>query len=309
MNDQDYVAATDISGEERTSGKAIASLVLGLLSPLLCLFTGIPALILGILGLSEINRSGGRVKGQGMAITGTVLGGLATVMTPTMGILIALLLPAVQAARSVARQTDSMNNMKQIGVAMHNYHEVHGCFPPAITYDEQGRPMHSWRVLLLPYLDGTEALYDQYDFDQPWDSVENQPLLGQIPSTYQATPPNADPTTTGYVVIVGRETMFPPDGVTRVRDVTDGLSNTILTVEQTNSGIPWTEPRDLDFDSMDLVIGDSSANGPRGSISGKAHLGMADGSVLRLSDHDVTAESLKSMITPAGGEGRGFRGP
>lgn len=308
MNDQDYVAATDISGEERTSGKAIASLVLGLLSPLLCLFTGVPALILGILGLSEINGSGGRVKGRNMAITGTVLGGLATVMTPMMGILIALLLPAVQAARSAAYQSQSMNNMKQIGVAMHNYHSVHGCFPPAVVYDEQGHPMHSWRVLLLPFLDGGEALYDQYDFDQPWDSATNQALLEQIPHAYRSVPA-IDDSTTGYVVIGGRETMFPPDGATRVQDVTDGLSNTILTVEQFNSGIPWTEPRDLDFETMDLVIGDSSANGPRGSLSGKAHLGMADGSVLRLSDDEVNAESLKSMITPAGGDWRDARTP
>lgn len=296
MSDQDYVIATDVSDEERTSGKAIASLVLGLMSPLLCLFAGIPALVCGILALGEINRSGGRVKGHDMAMTGAVLGGVATVI----GILMAFSLNTRQAVRSAAYQAQSRNNMKQIGVAMHNYHSVYGCFPPAVVYDEQGLPMHSWRVLLLPYLDGREALYDQYDFDQPWDSAGNLELLEQMPSVYFAMPSN-DRTTTSYVVIVGRETMFPPDDVMSIRDVTDGTSNTILVVEQNESGIPWTEPRDLDFEAMSTTIGDPQGDGIWSGIQGGTNVGMVDGSARWLRE-ETPPEMVRAMLTRDGRE-------
>ena len=58
-------------------------------------------------------------------------------------------------------------NLKQIAIALHNYHETHGSFPPAVTYDANGRPAHSWRVLILPFLENAD-LYKQYRFDEPW---------------------------------------------------------------------------------------------------------------------------------------------
>ena len=114
----------------RTSGKAIASLVLGICSFLCTIFTGIPAIILGTLGLGDIKQSRGAVGGKGMAITGIVLGSFFSTFG-LLGMLIALLLPAVQAAREAARRAQCVNNLKQIGLAMHNYASAHSVLPPA----------------------------------------------------------------------------------------------------------------------------------------------------------------------------------
>ncbi|MFH1923215.1 MAG: DUF1559 domain-containing protein, partial [Planctomycetota bacterium] len=134
------------------------------------------------------------------------------------------------------------NNLKQIGLALHNYHDDHGCFPPAYIADEDGRPMHSWRVLILPYME-QGPLYDQYRFDEPWDGPNNR-QLANIPVRYYACPrPGKQPsTTTNYVAIVGPDTAWPESNTTTVGDFTDGTSNTLLVVEVANSGIHWMEP-------------------------------------------------------------------
>src|SRR4051794_3818491 len=165
-----------------TSGKAIASLVLGMMSLVCTLFTGIPAIILGLLGLSDIERSRGLRTGKGMAITGIVLGGLGSTLV-VLAVLIALLVPAVQAAREAARRSQCVNNLKQIGLAMHNYNSAYDVFPPAVITDPDGKPLLSWRVLLLPFLD-EQALYEQFKLDEPWDSPNNKPLLSRMPKVF-----------------------------------------------------------------------------------------------------------------------------
>ena len=89
--------------------------------------------------------------------------------------MIALLLPAVQSAREAARRAQCSNNLKQIGLAFHNYHDSYGCLPPAYIPDGNGQPMHSWRVLILPFVEQS-PLYDQYDFDEPWNGPNNSKL-------------------------------------------------------------------------------------------------------------------------------------
>ena len=81
-------------------------------------------------------------------------------------VLIALLLPAVQSAREASPRTNCKNNLKQIGLALHNYHDAYGSFPPAWTTDADGRPLLSWRVLLLPFLDEA-PLYEEFDLTEP----------------------------------------------------------------------------------------------------------------------------------------------
>ncbi len=218
-------------GPTGTSGKAIASFVLGLCSIVCNIFTGIPAVILGCLGLSDINRSRGRLSGGWMAITGIVFGCLGSTL-----IFVALLLPAVQAAREAARRSQCVNNMKQIGLAMHNYHSTYNSFPPAWTTDENGKPLLSWRVLLLPFLE-EQNLYQQFKLDESWDSPHNSALMGMMPKLFECpSHPHATHDKTDYVVVVGPKTIFPGSKPVGIQDITDGTSNTILVGESHQLG-------------------------------------------------------------------------
>jgi hypothetical protein len=152
-----------------TSGKAIVSLALGALFFFACL-SGVPAILLGRQALSDIRTSKGRLKGKGMAVAGIVLGVIGCLVT------VSLLLPAVRSAREAARRAQCTNNLKQIGLAFHNYHESNGSLPPAAITDRNGKPLLSWRVAILPYLESS-PLHSKFHLDEAWDSLHNLSLL------------------------------------------------------------------------------------------------------------------------------------
>jgi len=230
-----------------------------------------------------------------------VLGAALMVFLVCGGILAALMLPAVQAAREAARRVSCINNMKQIGLALHNYHDQYKCFPPAYVTDEDGKPLYSWRVLLLPYLEG-DWLYQQINLDEPWDSPNNLALADLMPQTYRCpSASNANPAETSYVMIVGPGTVSDGPKTTSFRAITDGSSNTLLVVEEANSGINWMEPRDLDATTITYSINDGSPEGIRSDHPGGANVLFCDGSVRFLSDM-TSPSDLKSMTTIAGGE-------
>ena len=151
------------------------------------------------------------------------------------------------APRVCSRRAECNNNLKQLAVALHNYHDHYGCFPPAYVADEEGKPRHSWRVLLLPFLQ-EGALYDQYDFSQPWNGPNNRRLAGgaTMPLLYRCLSDRSGESsaTTSYVAVVGSDTAWPGERPRRLSEFRHP-SNTILLVEVKNSGIHWMEPRDL----------------------------------------------------------------
>jgi hypothetical protein len=204
----------------------------------------------------------------------------------------ALLLPAVQAAREAARRTACQNNLKQIALAMHNYEAQYGVFPPAYVADEEGKPMHSWRVLLLPYLE-QEALYGQYNFDEPWNGPNNSLLAATIVPVYACPSQPGTSTNTNYVVVVGQNTMFRGDQPARLQDIVDGTANTVMVIDAANTGINWLEPRDLDMNSVLAAIG------PHPSV---VQVVMADGSVRALPVGPIGTQKLQPMLTMDGGE-------
>ena len=124
------------------------------------------------------------------------------------GVIVALCLPAIQSAREAARRSQCVNNLKMIALAMHNYHSTNNAFPrPAIT-DAKGKPLLSWRVAILPFID-QQALYNRFKLDEPWDSPHNKELLKEMPATYLCpTRGNADPSTTTYRVPTGNGALF-----------------------------------------------------------------------------------------------------
>ncbi len=291
--DADAYFAPPIHGiaPTRTSGQAIASLVLGILSVIGCFFfTGLPAIILGALGLSSIGKSDRRLEGKGLAIAGIVTGSIGTLLM--LPVLIALLLPAVQAAREAARRAQCVNNLKQIALAMHNYESINGHLPAAASVDSEGKPRLSWRVAILPLL-GQQALYDQFKQDEPWDGPNNIRLLNQIPVVYRCpSDPVSSPTTTSYQAIVGAGTIFEgPDGV-KISSITDGTSNTLLVVEA-KTPVAWTKPDDVDLAQVTTAIGSRHPGG--------GNVVMADGSV-RFLKSSINPVILKAMTTRAAGE-------
>ncbi len=225
------------------------------------------------------------------------------------GILVALLLPAVQAAREAARRVQCTNNLKQISLALHNYAQQYKCFPPAYIADKDGKPMHSWRVLILPFLEENE-LYRQYKFDEPWDGPHNKLLAARMPSFYRCPTEHGDSFApeTSYAMIVGPHAFS--DGPTprspEQIGMKDGLSNTIMAAECAGAGINWMEPRDLDTEKMTFHIDTSSDHSkPTTDISschpGTANVAFGDGSVRALSS-STDPKVLEALTTIDGGE-------
>jgi hypothetical protein len=197
------------------------------------------------------------------------------------------------------------DNMKNIVLALLNYHDVYRRFPPAYIADKDGKPMHSWRVLLLPFLE-RKTLYDQYRFDEPWDGPHNSRLAAQMPSCYQCSASYEDsirPPLTRYVAVVGPGTMWPGAASTKISDAVDGTDRTILVVESSDAPVHWMEPRDLDLQTLPLEINPLNGQGISSKHPGRAaHVAMVNGSVLFLSREKTTPQQLRALLTIAGGE-------
>ena len=142
----------------------------------------------------------------------------------------------------------SSNHLKQLSLAMQNYHDQYGALPPAIVRDEDGKPLYSGRVLLLPFLEDAE-LYDEFDKSQPWNSPKNLALTQDTPLVFtDPSSPSPPAGQTDFLFVTGKGTAMealPDGGSIRFADITDGTSNTLFMVEVKNSGINWAEPRDL----------------------------------------------------------------
>lgn len=162
-------------------------------------------------------------------------------------IAIAMLLPAIQAARDAASDMSNKNNLKQIGLAMHNSHDTFGSFPTYANFDENGKPLLSWRVHILPFIEQSE-LYEQFHLDESWDSEHNIQLLDQMPAVYQGDFLE-DPTKTVVLLPRGKGTFSEGARELSFRDFIDGTSNTVMIVQASpESAVEWTKPADLAID-------------------------------------------------------------
>lgn len=215
-------------------------------------------------------------------------------------LLLSLLLPDVGSRPPSARSICS-NNLKQIALALTMYETTHGTLPPAYFADDQGRPTHSWRAMILKEL-GRPDLAEAYRWDEPWDGPNNRRLHGvgidilRCPSD-AGTPPQG----TSYVAVVGPGTAFPGETSVSLAQIADGAADTLLVVEVHNSGIGWFEPRDLHFTQMARTINPQHGQGLSSEHRSGVNVAFADGSTRFLLD-DLPPDQLQAMLTIDGGE-------
>ncbi len=199
------------------------------------------------------------------------------------------------------RRTICANNLEKVALGVQIYGSFNEVLPPAFTVDAEGKPLHSWRVLILPYLgEEAAALYEQIRLDEPWDSEWNArfhsraPGVFVCPSSAVALPDGAPVAETTYSVVVGDETAFPSAGKERKwEDFADGLSRTLCVVER-KTPVCWMEPtRELTLETLAAEVGSEHKAG--------FNAAFFDGCV-RFLPATTDAATLNAWATAAGGE-------
>jgi prepilin-type processing-associated H-X9-DG protein len=195
-------------------------------------------------------------------------------------------------------------------MALQHYEMAKGKLPRPYIADANGKPMHSWRVLLLPFL-GRDDLFQRYNLSEPWDGPNNRKLHSEIIKIYSCPccEGKQPATETNYVLVVGPETMWQPGQRMTVGEViqADGAANTVMIVEAHGTGIHWMEPRDIDFSTMSMTVNPLKGVGissrhPYGSGRGiGANVVFADGHTQWL-ENDTPPEAVRAMLTIDGGE-------
>jgi hypothetical protein len=239
-------------------------------------------------------------KGGGGLVLGLVLGlgALGLCLCGGVGAVVAF---AYLRVGSASERMHASNNLKQIGLAMHNYHSTYNSLPPA-DGKLNGKPTLSWRVHLLPFIE-QDILYRQFRLDEPWDSPENRRVLDTfpMPPTYAYGKMRPGQKTTPFRVFIGGGAAFESGKLTRFvgedrnhAAFTDGMSNTLLVVEAAEE-IPWTKPDELEY----------GQGMPLPKLGGADRPGfmalLADGSV-RFVSRSTNEQTLRGFITRGGGE-------
>jgi len=198
----------------------------------------------------------------------------------------------VEKTQQAPSRMQSVNNLKQIGLAMHAYHDANKRFPLHAIYSKDGKPLLSWRVAILPFVDES-ALYNQFKLDEPWDSEHNKKLISKMPVVYKIGDPGEGKT--HYVVFTGPMTVFDGTNKIGLASITDGASNTGLVFEGKDPVI-WTKPDDLVLPKKGEKLPEVG-----GVFKGGFNMAFCDGSV-RWVTQDIDPVILRSVITRNGGE-------
>jgi hypothetical protein len=209
--------------------------------------------------------------------------------------LTAIVAPPFEAARAQAARGISMNNLKQIMLALHNYHADHKKFVSRVTKSPEGKSLLSWRVAILPDLDAN-SLYKEFHHDEPWDSEHNRKLIDRMPSVFRSPLSAAGPGRTTYLAPVLKGGIFGEHETLDFKQITDGTSQTIMIVEaDAEHAAIWTKPDDIEIDA---------ANPFRGLLNPSLHgflTGFADGSARLISDK-TEKKVVAALFTATGQE-------
>lgn len=215
----------------------------------------------------------------GMTVGGAVLG--------VVGLLI-------ERGIEVSRTEQAKNNLRQMAIALHNHESVFRSFPAPASLDAAGKPLLSWRVQILPFIE-EDLLYRQFHLDEPWDSPHNSKLIARMPKVYES--PNSrrgvkklPAGMTCYLAPIGPDTVFPGATGLPITSITDGTSNTIMLVEAApEQAVIWTKPDDWEFDPQQ----------PKAGLVGQRRGGflasLSDGYV-QLIPETVSEETLRRLF-------------
>jgi prepilin-type processing-associated H-X9-DG protein len=199
-----------------------------------------------------------------------------------------------------AARMKSRQNLKQIGLGLHNYEGVYRGFSPAGTFDSSGQALHGWEFEVLPYmLISTQGI----DPKLPWDHEDNQRFFRCVipdfinPSLPDAT--QADERGFGFNHYSASSHLFRADRRLSFAEVSDGLANTLMIGEINANFQPWGKPMNVRDPARGINRSPYGFGGPPGT--GGAQFAMADGSV-RFIREDVSRDVLRALATPDGGE-------
>jgi len=212
---------------------------------------------------------------------------------------------AMGGASIYATRTQCDSQIRHLILALQNYHDKYNAFPPAYIADDNGKPLHSWRVLVLPFLEQRQ-LYEAYDFNEPWDGPNNRKLLEKRPNVFVCPQRSlsgiAEPGMTNYFAVVGEKTIWPYADSRGFADASDGASRTVMVIESANENIFWTEPRDLDLEQAVAACQPTDTNVATWHKTGflvtkyyRPHAGFIDGSATTLSG-DLSNEALRQLF-------------
>jgi prepilin-type N-terminal cleavage/methylation domain-containing protein len=200
-------------------------------------------------------------------------------------------------ARRYAWDSASQNNLKQMAMALDMYHETHKKLPAGATFDAHGRVLHGWQTLMLPYVEQA-PLYRQIELDCPWDDPHNLPAMKQVISIY-LNPRIAEDKSDGLALshYAGNVHVLGPRPMS-CKEITDGVSNTVLLGEVAAQFKPWGRPANWRDPAVGLNKSPDGFGRPGGEY---VFFAFADGSVRRIAD-TVSPQFLRAISTPAGGE-------
>ncbi|MCA9093111.1 MAG: DUF1559 domain-containing protein [Planctomycetaceae bacterium] len=218
------------------------------------------------------------------------------VVVAILCVTIALLLPPVQQPRGPHITTSCRNNLVDIGLAIEYYEETYKVLPPAYTIDADGTPLHSWRTLILPYLDEKD-LYDSIDLTRPWDDPVNAAAFEQMPYIYKCPGIKHPTNRTMYLGIVGKDKFFSGSMSRKLEEITDKHDETIMIIEvPEDQGVPWMAP--LDADEKLILSFDAETKWPHPK---RRIAAFVEGKPQSLPT-TTTPEELRRMLTIAGGD-------
>ena len=239
--------------------------------------------------------------GSILLVLSLCFGGIV-MLTICGGVVMNFGIPAYRQVTLTAKNQTSIDNLQRISDALDEYHVNHGSYPPPYFTDDKGKPTHSWRVMILPEL-GYQNVYNGYDFEEAWDGPNNLNVLHQMPSEYQSFDnSNSYQGETRFVVITGKDTMFPTDEPVSDDDVSDDEQTVLMVVEI--NGVPgeWINPNnEIRKSNNSLIIQNDPTNtvGLPGTLSG--NVVMVNGDTHTLPD-DTSTQLMRDMSTRNGGE-------